>query len=160
MRKFRRIDGYDEKEMLRAAIDHLEAAQHLFTREPSWFDSGGYLCHLGVELLLKAFLLTMTDEFQDTHSLPKLVKQLSDHSFCIEFSNEDRSLLQRLQRLYRLRYPQLLDPVQIGNADWKAVERITFAIVDRMPDSLRGCFEDIRRPRKGGRILMRKQVNR
>ena len=160
MRMFRRAEGYKEEELIRSAIDHLEAAQYLFGVNPSWFDSAGYLSHLGLELLLKACLLTLCHEFPDEHSLRKLTKQLADNSFYIKFRDNNTTLLQKLDKLYDLRYPSPSDPVNIGNEDWNVVQQMIIAIVDRMPDSLRDCFERIRRPVKGDRVLMRKPMEK
>ena len=158
MRTFRRTEGYREEELIRAAIDHLEAAQRLFSTNPSWFDSAGYLSHLGLELLLKACLLAVNDEFPNEHSLERLVRQLADAGFYVDLARGRIELIQRLDKLYHLRYPRPLDPVEIGNEDWDVVEQTSFAIVDRMPDSLKNLFEGIRRPEKGGRVLMRRRV--
>jgi hypothetical protein len=109
---------------------------------------------------LKAFLLTVSHEFPDEHSLEQLAKQLADNGFYIKLRDDDTILLQKLDKLYHLRYPRPSDPVDIGNQDWDVVQQMTFAIVDRMPDSLRDCFEGIRRPEKGGRVLMRKRIDK
>lgn len=158
MPTFRRTEGYREEQLIRAAIDHLEAAQHLFSTNPSWFDSAGYLSHLGIELLLKTCLLAVNDEFPNEHSLEQLVRRLADAGFDVDLGRGRTELLQRLDKLYHLRYPRPSDPVEIGNEDWDVVEQTALAIVDRMPDSLKDLFEGIRQPEKHGRVLMRRRI--
>jgi HEPN domain-containing protein len=72
MKKFSRQDGFSELGLLHAAADYLGSAKLLFDRSPRCFDSAGYLCHLGIELVLKAMLLNICNEFPNDHSLTKL----------------------------------------------------------------------------------------
>lgn len=157
MPPFHRADGYNERDLLRAAIDHLEAAQHLFGQDPGWYDSAGYLGHLGIELLLKAYLLAISDSFPNEHSLKKLWSQLVTHKPDATLSSDEERILHALDRLYHLRYPRPSDPVEIGTEDWPLIERTTLTIVDLMPELLQREFETIREPTKGGRILMRRR---
>src|SRR5436190_23698313 len=67
-RVFLRSDGYTERDLLQSATDHLASARRLFEGGPRCFDSAGYLSHLGIELILKAFLLHRDGEFPGEHS--------------------------------------------------------------------------------------------
>jgi hypothetical protein len=88
-RVFTQEQGYRPIDLLHAATDHLFAANVLFSSSdfflavgmldvdfeaPRCLDSAGYLSHLGLELLLKAFLLLVTGSFRDDHSLANLLR--------------------------------------------------------------------------------------
>jgi HEPN domain-containing protein len=76
MKNYRRSHGYTERDLLHSATDHLASARRLFESGPRCFDSAGYLSHLGIELILKAFLLNRTDAFPNDHSLARLLSLL------------------------------------------------------------------------------------
>lgn len=60
-RKFTVEDGLVPVDLLHCGLDHLAASKALFKLSPAGFDSAGYLAHIGVELLLKAWLLYGTE---------------------------------------------------------------------------------------------------
>lgn len=53
-RKFKISDGYSVGDFLHYRFDNIAAAELLLGTNARYFDSGGYLAHLGLELLLKA----------------------------------------------------------------------------------------------------------
>ena len=73
-RVFKTSDGFRTDDLLKYAIDHLRSANLLFHHNPICFDSGGYLSHLGLELILKSILLNENEEFLVIHDLKKLYK--------------------------------------------------------------------------------------
>lgn len=60
---------YRAAELLQAGIDHLDAAAALSTGSHRYLDSAGYICHMGIELMLKAWVLHSTGRFGRTHPL-------------------------------------------------------------------------------------------
>ncbi|WP_366141901.1 HEPN domain-containing protein [Propionivibrio sp.] len=62
--------------MLHSSLDHLRAAESLFQASPLFFDSAGYLAHISVELLLKAWLLHSAGKFSGIHGLRDLYAEL------------------------------------------------------------------------------------
>lgn len=72
-KKFTEKQGYSPRDLFHFGIDHLESGRILYTQGPaSSFDSAGYLAHLGIELLLKAWHLHQFKRFENEHSLVKL----------------------------------------------------------------------------------------
>lgn len=98
-------DGYQARDLVHYGVDHIKAAKVLFEKEASLFDSGGYLAHLGLELLLKAWLLEVSSEFPKTHSLVALVNKLNERQKQIVLSEEDKTLLRLIDEYGELRYP-------------------------------------------------------
>lgn len=154
-RVFTRSDGYTENDLLHFAHDHLASAQVLFERSPSCYDSGAVLGHLGIELLLKALLLHRTEQFPATHSLGKL-RRLLARTEPIEFTEEDRAILSRIDGFFSLRYPTPEGSETLGTEDLPALLNLSRAIVSAFPQALRNEFAT--QSQKGGRILMRKPV--
>ncbi len=154
---FTRADGYSENDLLPFAYDHLASAQVLFGRSPSCYDSAACLGHLGIELLLKALLLHLTDQFPATHDLDKLRSLLVRAAPEIEFTNEGRSVLSRINRLFSLRYPAPEGAEPLGTKDLIPLLNLASALVAAFPPQLQQKFAT--QFEKGGRILVRKAIN-
>ena len=75
-RIFSTADGLVPVDFAHCALDHMTAAHALFDTDPSHYDSAGYLVHIGVELLLKSWLLQAAGEFEGTHNLKALYAAL------------------------------------------------------------------------------------
>ncbi|MDH5425517.1 MAG: hypothetical protein OEY29_11010 [Gammaproteobacteria bacterium] len=73
---YKKSDGYEPEDLLHSLIGHYGAAKVLLNESPEAFDSGGYILHLSVELMLKSCLLHINDEFNGTHSLQHLRQDL------------------------------------------------------------------------------------
>lgn len=71
-RIFTTADGLLPVDLAHCGLDHLTAAQRLFNSDPSHYDSAGYLAHIGVELLLKGWLLETTGRFEAIHNLGEI----------------------------------------------------------------------------------------
>lgn len=159
MKKFRRQDGFSEIELFHAAADHLASAKILFEQSPRCLDSAGYLSHLGIELLLKALLLSECSEFPNEHSLVVLKEQLEKHGAPISCGKDHEATLNLLETFYELRYPRTQSPIEIGSDDWEGIERLFEFIVFLFPSSLQEQFRDLDHTQKGNRILMKKPVS-
>jgi hypothetical protein len=58
MKTFEARETYSVRNLLQYAYGHLLCAEHIFKDgHPVFLDSGGVLAHIGIELILKAWLL-------------------------------------------------------------------------------------------------------
>jgi len=160
LKKYTRQDGFSEIELLHSSIDHLASAKSLFNTNPRCFDSAGYLSHLGIELILKALLLNKCAQFPNEHSLVKLSRLISDQKVALNYTKDHERTLKTLDEFYELRYPKNLNPIEIGQEDWTAIEsffeHLIFLFPDQIQQELRqlDCYS-----KKGNRILMVKKEN-
>ena len=152
-RMFTRADGYSEECLLNFAHDHLASAEFLFKKSPSFFDSAGFLGHLGIELLLKALLLRRTDKFPNSHDLAELRKLLEDAAPEIEFTEEGLSILKRVNKFHTLRYSYPKGSAEIGTEDRIPLRNLAHALVGAFPPELQQKFAS--QLEKGGRVLTR-----
>lgn len=152
VRKFTPTDGFVPVDLLRNAIDHLGAAEKLFKSSPSYFDSGGYLMHLAVELFLKAWLLQDSKQFPGSHNLTELHGDLVKSSRAPTLSDEQARTLLLLDRYSELRYPNRNDPVEVGTDDLSAVRNLM------LPGELLLELSRVDVLKKGGRVLMKKRI--
>jgi HEPN domain-containing protein len=105
MKIFTRQDGFTELNLLQAASDHLESAKMLFDRHFRCFDSAGYLCHLGIELVLKAILLNICNEFPNEHYLSKLSGLNAKQCVKVNYERKHSDTIKMLDNFNELRYP-------------------------------------------------------
>ena len=75
-RVFSVSEGFAPVDFVHFGLDHTTAAGALFETSPSHFDSAGYLAHIGVELLLKGWLLQELGQFEGIHNLKALYARL------------------------------------------------------------------------------------
>ena len=157
-KKFLREDKWDEKTLFEYAKRHLAAAQILFQNQdiPSYalsISSAGYLCHLGVELLLKGCCLYESDSFKDQHNLYDLIDEVSfikiDADLCVHLKN--------IQQFNEMRYPQDLSNAkvaeyldinsnfleEIGDHDWVGTIKLLHEILKQMPPGLQEIAKPI-----------------
>jgi HEPN domain-containing protein len=151
---YRRSVGFNERELLHAAVDHLASARRLFESGPRCYDSAGYLCHVGIELILKAFLLHRDDEFPGLHSLAELFRKS-----LLDLDPALHQTIALLDGFAELRYPTP-EPqgVEIGVTDWGDIHMLYITLVQLMPPDLRRAYDEIDYGEKAGRIVMRKSV--
>jgi len=156
-----RYEGYTEEELLKSGLDHLRSAKILFDKNPLCYDSAGYLCHLGIELVLKACVLNHQDSFSGIHKLMDLYEILKAAG--IKMKPKQENDLKRLDQFYHLRYTSPKKPVSIGDEDWHSVWSVFKAIKNYLPSSLKSFINDYAKKsiplKKGGRILMVKPKN-
>src|SRR5476651_2722003 len=103
MKKYKREDGFLEEDLLQSSLHHLDAASILFKSGPDSYDSGGYLLHLSIELLLKSWLLSLTGEFPGMHCLQELRQTISEAGANIKLSKTHNKTIDLIDRLYELR---------------------------------------------------------
>ena len=147
-------DGHVPSDFLHSAVDHLTAAQALFETNPSHYDSAGYIAHIGVELLLKAWLLELAGEFKGVHKLEALYSVLAVKHGAPQLTHEQTALVQTLDRFEQLRYPNRKQPTEIGDAHWAEIEVFVGFICRSMPEAMPAALGKADFGRKGGRVLV------
>lgn len=146
-------------DFLHAGLDHMTAAKLLFeSDDPSHFDSAGYLAHMAVELLVKAWLLEVAGEFEGTHSLKALYDVLQEKHGVPPLDDEQQGVLRMLDQFEQLRYPNPKRPTEIGDEDLPRTEELVGHLCRSMPKAIPEALEKIELGRKGGRVLMRKKI--
>lgn len=151
-------DGLVPCDFLHSGVDHMTAAKLLFESDPSHFDSAGYLAHMAVELLVKAWLLETAGEFEGIHNLQALYDVLAKKYGASPLSGEHQRVLKMLDQFEQLRYPNPKQPTDIGDADLPHIEALVGHLCRAMPQSIPEALEKIEAGRKGGRVLMRKKI--
>ena len=157
-RIFSTKDGFVPSDFLHAALDHVTAAQALFATDPSHYDSAGYLAHIGVELLLKAWLLEAAGQFEGIHNLQLLYAQLLQKHAAPKLSADQARVLEMLDQFEQLRYPNPLQPTEVGDSDWADIESLVDFLRRSMPTAIPENMEKTQLGRKGGRVLMAKKM--
>jgi len=157
MKTFRLQDGYSEQELLHSAVDHLASAKILFNNNARCFDSAGYLSQLGIELVLKAFLLNKTGQFPDKHSLIYLSDSIEEQGLNLNYTTAHKEILTTLDEFYELRYPSASNSAEIGEDDWERIEALFEHLILLLPTSIQQDLRKIDHSCKGKRILMMKK---
>lgn len=158
VRTFSTKDGLVPSDFLHTALDHVTAAQALFSTNPSHYDSAGYLAHIGVELLLKAWRLEVAGQFEGIHNLQVLYALLTKEHGAPKLAAEQTSVLKMLDQFEQLRYPNPKQPTEVGNSDWTDIELLVDVLCRAMPVVIPEAMEKAEFGRKGGRVLMRKKI--
>jgi HEPN domain-containing protein len=152
-------DGLVAADFLHAGLDHRTAAKLLFeSDDPSHFDSAGYLAHMAVELLLKAWLLEVAGEFEGIHNLQALYDVLQKKHGVAPLDDEQQQVLKMLDQFEQLRYPNPKQPTEIGDEDLLRTEVLVGHLCRSMPKAISEALEKVEPGRKGGRVLMRKKI--
>jgi hypothetical protein len=154
---YKQNDGYLAEDLLQSGIHHYEASKVLLNSSPAFFDSGGYILHLAIELMLKSWICHIKGEFGGTHCLQHLRQTLIELGAKLSFTKEESKLLEHFDSLYELRYPNRKTPTEIGSEELKLVEGIVEKLWQSFPDALVDAFEIIPDNQKGGRVLMKKK---
>jgi HEPN domain-containing protein len=157
-RKYSQKDGLSPLELLRAGIDHLNASEALFKGSPSHYDSAGYLAQLGVELLLKSWLLFVAGEFEGVHQLASLHANLVSCRAANRLSPQDTETMRLLDGYSELRYPNLDQPIDVGTEQQAHNAKLIDTLWNQMPDALCEALQSVNPLEKGGRVLMKKKI--
>lgn len=158
-RSFKRTDGFEPKDFIHSGLDHINAAENLFKASSSFLDSAGYVAHLGFELLLKAWHLEAFGEFFATHSLNELISQLRDKGQQVDLSAEELVTLKIADEYGELRYPNPHQGTEVGEDDWEKLEVLLESIWEQTPIVFDVYFASIDSTRKGGRVLMEREID-
>jgi HEPN domain-containing protein len=152
-------DGYTIEDLLHFGFGHVDAARALFKDDPVFLDSAGYLAHLGVELVLKAWHLAWFGQFDKTHDLIELFDALRKKDASLDIGADNEGFLNELDKFYLLRYPRRKDgAVEVGSDQLESLGALLDALWKVMPKELVETYEKIDPTKKGGRILMKKKI--
>lgn len=157
-RNFTKKDGVEAGDLLHCGEDHLSAAAHLFEGSPSFFDSAGYLAHMGIELLLKSWLLEVAGEFPGTHRLSDLWGALMQSHGAPALTESESKLLNKLDKFEALRYPNSKEPTEVGSEDWEVIDAFAGKLRGLMPESIEIPKSADNLVRKSGRVLMKRRI--
>ena len=164
-RVFTKDDGLIPVDLVHCALDHLSAAQALFNSSPDHYDSAGYLAHIGVEMLLKGWLLEVSGSFKGTHNIKELYNNLIESGVAQELDDNNISILNILDGYGKLRYPNLNAPIEVGDKDWIGINNVIKIMCRSLPPEIEEELSKINQSdkhepvRKAGRVLIRKTKN-
>jgi len=117
------------------------------------------LSHLGIELFLKAILLSLTGSFPNEHSLEKLLNEIKSSCPGFKLDLRHEHILVRLNQFKEIRYPSKNSP-EIGSEDWLAIEELFNALFDVLPNKIQDDFLERDPTVKGGRVLTLKPLEK
>ena len=157
-RTFAKEDGVEAGDLLHCGEDHLSAAELLFSASPSFYDSAGYLAHMGIELLLKSWLLEAAGKFLGIHRLSELWDTLMESHGAPALTENESKLLTKLDQFETLRYPNRKAPTEVGTEDWEMVDAFSKKLRGLMPQSIEIPAAADNLVRKSGRVLMKKKI--
>lgn len=151
--------NYTVDYLLHFGIDHLRSAKHLYESGHQFFDSAAYLSHLGIEILLKAWLLDAKGEHEKIHELLTLFDELKAViGRELSLTHESIEWLTDLDKHYGARYPQDT-PIETGSDDWVKTETLFSELCLLMPEPLQGKICGLNDTKKAGRVLMKKKIH-
>lgn len=157
---YKKEDGYTVEDLLHFGYGHVDAANALFNSNSAFLDSAGYLAHLGVELVLKAWHLDRFGQFNNTHNLTELFSELKQMDGSLGLGADNEGFLAELDEFYLLRYPRRRGgAVEVGTEHLEHLDSLHKALWGSMPEELRETYEKIDPTRKGGRVLMEKKID-
>jgi len=145
-------------DLLQAGLDHLKAAEILLRESPEVFDSAGYLAHLGIELMIKSWMINSIGSFNAIHHLKQLIKDMKKGNCKLSLTKRDLQTLTYIEKFNELRYPSLIsrNPVEIGSEDIDQIYELVDTIWQQMPEQLVTEYEEIPHGKKGRRVFMKK----
>lgn len=159
MKHFTANDGLVPEDLIHSALDHLGASTMLAKASPIYLDSAGYLAHMAVELVLKAWLLHSAQSFKGIHSLAELYKVLIENHGAPPLDKEQSQLLETLDTYEELRYPNRNAPTEVGDEELEQVSPLIEFLCRKLPQSLQEAIAKMDEVAKGWRVLMRKKID-
>ncbi len=152
-------DGITVEDMLHFGYGHIDAAIALFKDDAAFFDSAGYLAHLGIKVVLISWHLHTFGQFKNIHELDTLYMQLKTLDNKIDLGTENENFLKELDKFYMLRYPCRKEgPIEVGSDMLVQFEKLLDSLWQLLPDEMKDIYNRIDRTKKGGRVLMEKRL--
>lgn len=159
MKIFTKENGFTVEDMLHFGYGHVDTAFALFKDDAVFFDSAGYLGHLGTEVVLKAWHLHVFSQFKNVHKLVILYDELKSHDNKINLGTKNETFLKELDGFYSLRYPRKKEgPIEVGSDMVKQFEELLDSLWQLLPDEMIEIYNRLDPTKKGGRILMEKKT--
>lgn len=155
-RVYRSEDGYRPADLLGYAVDHRNAALHLYQASFRYHDSAAYLGHCSVELCVKAVLLQLRGEYPGSHRLHDLFQLAAAAGRPLPA--EASALVPAIDRAWDMRYPHPKHPKQVGHSDRDTLRHLWALLYQWVPAELATLYEDAEPHLKGGRVLMVRKV--
>ena len=155
-RKFKTNEEISPRELVQYGLDHLGAGATLFKGTPEHYDSAGYLIHIGYECLLKGWWLYQDKEIESGHSLLKICDRIKDFQFD-ELPEDAKNTIKLINQFQYLRYPKLLDPIDIGSDMLEPILHLIKFTLSCMPKQIRPKQND-EFIVKGNRRLYKKPI--
>lgn len=162
MTMYKAADGYIPHDLYVFGVGQYAAAMYLFhapDRQGHYLDSAGYLGHMALELLLKAWHLSVAREFPQTHSLRSLWAKLEEWGKAPALTNDQRAVLRVFDEFEELRYPSPERMPEIGTDHGAALDEFVGLLNKSLPsDVTSDPSPDSGHFIKGGRVLMKRKV--
>ena len=154
MATYNRDNGFNESDLLHYGYDHIDLGIDILKNScyPGYYASAGYLLQLGSEIVLKAWILFLHNEFKDIHNLTCLCKEISALNEILD--NYDIEILKLLDKFYTLRYPKPGDTCEIGQDDLPKIEHLLSKFWQNMPPELHRFYNELTYNKKGGQVVM------
>jgi hypothetical protein len=114
---------------------------------------------MGVELLLKGWLLEVGGGFGATHDLGVLYAPLHEAGHVGDLPEASGRTLGLLNEFGELRYPNRNKPVEIGQDHWEAIALLASDLCNAMPDAITEALANIDPAKKAGRVLMKRRLD-
>ena len=160
MKRLSVTDGLHPEDLVQAGLDHYKSAIELYRLSPVYFDSGGYLMHMSAELILKAWLQELTNSFPKTHLLVDLYQELLKSENAPDLTQRQEETLKILDSYEQLRYPNRNKPIEVGDADLQFIAELHEFFLKNLPGSLIDKMGAVNDLSKGGRVLMKKRIEK
>ena len=113
---------------------------------------------MGIELLLKSWLLEAAGKFSGIHRISDLWDVLMRSHGAPTLTESESKLLAKLDQFERLRYPNIKEPTEVGTDDWEIINVFACKLRDLMPQSIEILKSTDNLVRKSGRVLMKKRI--
>ena len=155
-RKFKTDEEISPSELVQYGLDHLGAGATLFKGSPEHYDSAGYLIHLGYECLLKGWWLYQDMEIESGHNLLKICERIKGFEFH-ELPEDTQNTIKLINQFQYLRYPKLMDPIDIGSDMLEPIIHLIKFTLSCMPAKIRPKQND-EFILKGNRKLYKKPI--
>ena len=96
---------------------------------------------MGLELLLKAWLLEVAGKFDEIHNLRALYAVLTHKHEAPKLGINQVDILKKLDQFEKLGYPNPRRPFAIGKDDWTDINAMAIYFCRFMPQTIRSAME-------------------
>ena len=122
-------------ELINYSVDHLAAAEKLYEHSSysqwRYLHSAAFLSHLGIELILKAWLLYQEGKYSEGHNLLTFFQKANKTGN--KPSKENSDWLDHLNKYNMLRYPDTGTDPEVNVKDWERTESLCSELITLLP---------------------------